>query len=168
VSASLASRIDRLFRSRLDNGREYSYRDVATAISNGQGRGRGETISSAYVWGLRTGSKDNPTMKHLQALARFFSVSPAYFFDEELTELPEEARLLAATSRESVRRLAVAALELSEESLAVVFGVVTHLRRLEGLPAQSTSMPDMLSTHERHPSSDEAAALPVSSSGRRA
>ena len=42
----------------------------------------GETISAAYIWGLRTGgglrtgAKDNPTMRHLQALARFFQVSP--------------------------------------------------------------------------------------------
>lgn len=80
---------------------------MAAAISRGNGR-PGETISAAYIWGLRTGVKDNPTMRHLQALARFFQVSPAYFFEEELTDLPEpDVRLLAASRRETLRRLAL-------------------------------------------------------------
>lgn len=135
MSASLAARIERLFRTHLNpKGREYSYREVAKAIWSGDGRGRGEAISATYVWGLRAGVKDNPTMKHLQGLARFFQVSPTYFFDEELTDLPDEARLLAATSRDSVRHLAVAALQLSDESVGVMLNLVSHLRGLEGLP----------------------------------
>ena len=136
VSSSLAQRIDRLFQTYLNpKGHEYSYREVAAAISKSEGsRRRGATISAAYVWGLRTGVKDNPTLKHLQALSAFFQVSPSFFFDEELTQVPEEARILAATARGAVRRLAVAVLELSEESLDAVLHLVSHLRELEGLP----------------------------------
>jgi len=97
----------------------------------------GETISAAYLWGLRTGVKDNPTMKHLQALARFFQVSPAYFFEEELTEFPEtEVRLLAASRRETLRRLAVTLLGLSDESLDAVLNLACRMRYLEGLPVE--------------------------------
>ncbi len=139
MSSTLAERIDRLFRTHLSpRGREYSYREVAAAISRGNGARRdGETISAAYIWGLRTGAKDNPTMKHLQALARFFQVSPAYFFEEELTEFPEtEARLLAASRRETLRRLAVTLLGLSDDSLNAVLNLACRLRQLEGLPVE--------------------------------
>jgi transcriptional regulator with XRE-family HTH domain len=141
VSSSLAQRIDRLFRTYPNpRGREYSYREIAAAISRSEeGRRRGVAISAAYVWGLRTGVKDNPTLKHLQALSGFFQVSPAYFFDEELTQVPEDARILAATARMAVRRLAVAVLELSEESVGAVLNLVSHLRDLEGLSALDES-----------------------------
>ncbi len=137
MSSTLAERIDCLFRTHPSpRGREYSYREVAAAISRGDGR-LGETISAAYIWGLRTGAKDNPTMRHLQALARFFQVSPAYFFDEELTEFPEtEVRLLAASRRETLRRLAVTLLGLSDESLDGVLNLACRMRQLEGLPVE--------------------------------
>lgn len=45
----------------------------------------GVTISQSYIWQLRKGKKDNPTLKHLQALADFFGVPAAYFFDSEVT-----------------------------------------------------------------------------------
>lgn len=58
------------------------------------------------------------------ALARFFQVSPAYFFDEELTEFPEtEVRLLAASRRETLRRLSLTLLGLSDESLNSVLNL---------------------------------------------
>ena len=137
MSATLADRMDRLFRThRSPRGREYSYREVAAAISRGDGR-EGETISAAYIWGLRTGAKDNPTMRHLQALARFFQVSPSYFFEEELTEFPDtEVRLLAASRGETLRRLAVTLLGLSEESASALLNVACRMRHLEGLPVE--------------------------------
>jgi len=137
VSTTLAERIDRLFRTQLSpRGREYTYREVAAAISGSNGaRRNGEAISAAYIWGLRTGVKDNPTMRHLQALARFFQVSPSYFFDGELTEFPEtNVRLLAASRRETLHRLAVTLLGLSEESLDAALGVAGQMKRLEALP----------------------------------
>ena len=97
MSERLAQRIDRLFRTRLNPmGKEFSYRQVARAISqNGYGAEQGEAVSATYIWALRTGVKTNPTMRHLQALARFFDVSPAYFFDDELTD----AELLRVAER---------------------------------------------------------------------
>ena len=37
----------------------------------------GVSISSAYMWQLRTGVKNNPTVQHLRAIAEFFGVSPS-------------------------------------------------------------------------------------------
>lgn len=70
------------------------------------------------------------------SLALFFQVSPSYFFEEELTEFPEtEVRLLAAARRETLRRLVVTLLGLSDDSLNAVLNLACRMRRLEGLPA---------------------------------
>jgi transcriptional regulator with XRE-family HTH domain len=132
MSTTLSEKVDRLFRIYPSpRGREYTYREVAAAISQQDS----VTFSPAYLWQLRTGVKDNPTIRHLQALARFFDVSPAYFFDEELTEFPDiEVRLLAASRRETLRRMALTLLGLSDDSLNAVLALARRLRHLEGLP----------------------------------
>ncbi|MDO8612832.1 MAG: XRE family transcriptional regulator [Dehalococcoidia bacterium] len=133
MSATLAERIDHLFRNQLSpRGREYTYREVAAAVT---GR-NGTTFSPAYLWQLRTGAKDNPTMRHLEALARFFQVSPSYFFDDELTEFPDtEVRQLVASRNETLRQMTVTLLGLSDESLNAVLNLACRLRQLEGLPS---------------------------------
>jgi transcriptional regulator with XRE-family HTH domain len=136
VSASLAQRIDRLFKAHLSpKGKEYSYRQVAAAISRTGGGLDGEGVSATYIWALRTGIKTNPKMRHLQALARYFQVSPSYFFDEELTEFPDEdMRLIAASANASLRGIAAASMGLSDESLSAALSLLRRLRNLEGLP----------------------------------
>lgn len=94
----------------------------------------GVSFSATYLWGLRTGVKDNPTMRHLQALAGFFNVSPSYFFDEELKQVPENGRLLAATRHQTLRRVADSILGLSDDSLNALLNLAYRMRQLEGLP----------------------------------
>ncbi len=132
---SLATKLDRLFRAVRPAGRsEYSYQEVADAI-RGEG---GPTISATYLWQLRKGIRDNPTRNHLAALARFFGVSPAYFFDDDAAEVVDaQLSLLAAMRDASVRSVALRAAGLSVESLAAVQVVIDHARRLEGLEADS-------------------------------
>src|SRR5438093_3277208 len=91
---TVGEKLEHLFRTvRRPDRREYSNEEVASAILGEQG----ETISSSYIWYLRTGQRDNPTFKHINALARFFGVPPAYFFDDDTTERVEaELALLAA------------------------------------------------------------------------
>lgn len=89
----------------------------------------------ACLWQLRTGARENPTIRHIEALARFFGVSPSYFFDEELTDVPEaELRLLASTKHELPRSAASQLAGLSDESLGAVRELARRLRDLEGLP----------------------------------
>lgn len=128
----LAERIDCLFRTHLSpRGREYTYREAASAMSAHDGI----TFSSAYLWQLRTGVRDNPTIRHIEALARFFDVSPSYFFDDELTDLPQpELRLLAATKHGLSRATATSLVGLSNDSLDAVSQLTSRLRELEGLP----------------------------------
>jgi transcriptional regulator with XRE-family HTH domain len=134
---SLAEKLDRLFRAARPAGRgEYSYQEIADAI-RAEG---GPTISATYLWQLRKGLRDNPTKNHLSALARFFGVSPAYFFDDDAAEVVEaQLSLLAAMRDASVRTVALRAAGLSVESLAAVQAVIDHARRLEGLEADSGS-----------------------------
>jgi transcriptional regulator with XRE-family HTH domain len=142
---SLADKIDRLFRTVRPAGRgEYSFEEVASTIRD---RG-GPTISASYVWQLRRGLKDNPTKKHLEALADFFGVPPSYFFDDEAAaRVDAQLELLAAFRDTSVRRMALRAAGLSPESLGAVAETIERLRQLEGLagpepPAEEVNRPE--------------------------
>jgi transcriptional regulator with XRE-family HTH domain len=129
---TLANKLDHLFRTihPADRG-EFSFEEVAEAI---RARG-GPTISATYLWQLRRGLRDNPTKKHLEALAGFFGVSPAYFFDEAAAErIEEELVMLAALRDASVRQMALRATGLSPESLGAITEMIERVRELEGLP----------------------------------
>ncbi len=128
--ASFAERLDRLFRSVHPGGRgEYSYEEVAAAI-----RAQGIAISHTYVWQLRKGQRDNPTIKHVEGLAKFFGVQPSYFLDEDVSEVDAQLELLATLRDRSVRSLALRANGLSEAGLQALAGMIEHARALEGLP----------------------------------
>ena len=132
AARSLAGKVDRLFRTVRPSGRgEYTYQEVAEALRE---RG-GPTISATYVWQLRKGIRDNPTKKHLEALADFFGVPPAYFFDDEAAaRIQAELSLLAALRDASVRNVALRARGLSPQSLDAITDMIERVRQLEGLP----------------------------------
>src|SRR5437763_5294481 len=93
-SRTLAEKVEYLFRNvRKPDAREYRNDEVSAAIA----RDQGVSVSSSYLWYLRTGQPDNPSFKHLNALATFFGVPPAYFFDgSTATEVEAELALLTA------------------------------------------------------------------------
>ncbi|MFG3253277.1 helix-turn-helix domain-containing protein [Streptomyces sp. NPDC048172] len=128
---SLADKIDRLFETIHPKGRgPYSYKEVEAGIRD-QG---GPVMSSSYIWQLRTGKRDNPTMRHLEALAGFFGVSPSYFFDEEESErITAELSMLATMRDQQVRSVAMRASGLSTETLETIKGFIERARDLEGL-----------------------------------
>jgi transcriptional regulator with XRE-family HTH domain len=132
----LAERLEYLFRSVRESGRrEYSNEDVAEAIT----RDQGVTISASYIWYLRTGQRDNPTLKHLTALATFFGVPAAYFFDDAVREQVEgEIALVTALKDTGVRDVAMRASGLSDKSLDTIAEVINRVRELEGLPPQES------------------------------
>jgi hypothetical protein len=130
ASASFAERLDRLFRAVHPAGRgEYSYEEVAAAI-----RAEGVAISHTYVWQLRKGQRDNPTIRHVEGLAWFFGVQPSYFLDADTSEVDAQLELLASLRDQSVRSLALRANGLSEAGLKALAGMIEHARALEGLP----------------------------------
>lgn len=128
---SLAEKLDHLFETVHPARGEYTHQQVADAIE----AAGGPTISATYLWQLRNGKRDNPTMRHLEALSGFFGVPPTYFFDDDTTErIDAELELLVSLRDASVRQLALRASGLSEDSLGALVDMVERVRKLEGLP----------------------------------
>jgi len=135
---SLAEKINYLFATvRPDGGqREFSNEHVAAEIA----RSSGVTISQSYIWQLRKGKKDNPTLKHLQALADFFGVPAAYFFDSEVNARvneqlqvlrTEQARRELNADHDQVALMAMRAGELSPEHRRQVMDLLDVVYRLQ-------------------------------------
>lgn len=120
------------------SGKPYSNDDVAAAINGGSDA----SISGTYVWMLRKGQRNNPTLKHVEALAGFFSVPPAYFFDDSITRtIASEIEAVAALRDLGVERVALRAVGLSERSLDSLVEIIDRIRELEGLAEIRASVP---------------------------
>jgi tetratricopeptide (TPR) repeat protein/transcriptional regulator with XRE-family HTH domain len=130
---SLAEKIDMLFRRTRPPGqaREYSYDQVAETIAaNG-----GPTISANYVYMLRRGIRDNPTKRHLEALAEFFSVPPGYFFEQDADPQHDALQTLARHG-ERVISLVRALDTISNEGATVLRDIAAHASQLRTLAAR--------------------------------
>jgi transcriptional regulator with XRE-family HTH domain len=130
-----AERLDRLFRTVHPKDRgPYTPAEVADAINAAAGE---RVVSATYLWLLRTGDRDNPTLRHLTAIAKFFGVPPVYFLpatDAE-DELPSD--VVAALTDDKVRDLTLRAAGLSDRSLKAIADMVDSARTVEGLPASA-------------------------------
>ncbi len=127
-----AERLEYLFRTVHPKDRKpFTNVEVADAINRAAGE---QVISQAYVWQLRKGKKDNPTRKHIAALAAFFGVSPMYFFDDGEHE-PLESEVKLAMKDDAVRDVALRAVGLSDQTLKAMQELIDRARILEGLPA---------------------------------
>jgi transcriptional regulator with XRE-family HTH domain len=128
-----AERLDRLFRTVHPKDRgPYTPAEVAEAI-NAEADER--VVSGTYLWLLRTGQRDNPTMKHLLAIARFFGVPPTYFFPDDVAQQDAvPAEVVAALSDDKVREMALRAAGLSDRSLKAITDMINNARTVEGLP----------------------------------
>ncbi|MFV2117040.1 helix-turn-helix domain-containing protein [Streptomyces sp. Act-28] len=126
---SIAEKLDRLFTAvgKRDSG-EFSYSAVADSIRKEQG----VSISHTYIWQLRTGRRDNPTLQHLTALANFFGVPVAYFLDNEVAkEVDSELELLSALRNAGVSEIALRAADLSSESRETISHMINKVWELE-------------------------------------
>lgn len=128
--STLADKIDQLFHVvRRPDREQYSNEEVARACREATG----ESFSTTYLWQLRTGRRDNPTKRHLEALAQFFGVPPAYFFDDEQsTKIAEELALLGALRDAGVRDVALRAVTLSADGLDTISDMIDAIARREG------------------------------------
>ena len=130
--ASFADKLNYLFATiPSPTHKTYSNEDVAASINSA---GSETTISATYVWMLRKGQRDNPTLKHVEALAKFFGVPPAYFFDDTVTQsVATEIKTIAALRDLDVERVALRAVGLSTRSLDSLVDIIDRIRELEGL-----------------------------------
>jgi hypothetical protein len=125
----LAESLNRLFddvRPNGPDGRRYTNEEVAAAIRAAH---PGIRVGGAYLSALRTGTKRNPSTELLAALARFFGVPADHFLDGDRPAAQTEAEIaLAKVARHhGVRHLALRALELSPQGLAVVTRVLEQV-----------------------------------------
>ncbi|MER7830857.1 MULTISPECIES: helix-turn-helix domain-containing protein [unclassified Streptomyces] len=134
AAPTFADRLNHLFRTVVPAGRgPYSTDEVARAITAG-----GVSISSSYIWLLRNGQRNNPTLRHISALAKFFGVPPAYFFDDQVTRAVDaELELLVSLRDANVQRIALRAAGLSSESLQSISDIIERIRDLEGLAGRA-------------------------------
>lgn len=120
---SLADKLTYLFdHVRRPDGRKYTLEQVAQAVARTTGR----SCTRQYLSNLCSGSKDNPTMDVLEALAGHFDVSPAYFFDDKKSaEIVDQINLALALRDGGVREIALRALlELDPKDVPVVTDVI--------------------------------------------
>ncbi|WP_035737106.1 helix-turn-helix domain-containing protein [Glycomyces arizonensis] len=133
--SSFAFKLNQLFETiSAPGGNAYTNDEVAGAITEG-----GTPISGSYIWMLRKGQRDNPTLRHIEALAHFFGIPVSYFFDDELgREVERDLKLLAALKDAEVRRIALRSADLNERSLHIVTDIIDRVRELENKSEDDT------------------------------
>lgn len=135
---SLADKIDKLFATVRPNGREYTYEEVARGCSQLSGG----TFSKTYVWQLRTGQRDNPTKRHLEALAAFFRVPVAYFFNDDTAErIDAQLALATAMSNAQVRDIALRAMHMDDAGRQTLAQIVREISKLRSSTADPEHRP---------------------------
>jgi ESX-1-secreted protein regulator len=114
--------------------------DVAEAIT----AATGEELSSTGVWKIRTGRGDNPTLKTLTAMARFFGVPVGYFGDEEQAEsIGDELAVLELLRDQGFGRAALRSLTgLSAHGRKAVAEIIETISRMEQAQDRAGGSPE--------------------------
>ena len=128
----LAERLDRLFAAVHPADRSpYLLREVVAAVNESAGE---DLLSVPYLSQLRRGERTEPSAAIVVGLARFFGVSPDYFFsDYSSTEADEHLEVAAAMRDHAVRQVALRAAGLSPGALRAILGMIDHARTVENL-----------------------------------
>ncbi|GLZ33949.1 hypothetical protein Lesp02_61370 [Lentzea sp. NBRC 105346] len=132
TESSLAERLDALFRTSRPGNRRWTNDEVAEAVKKANPELR---VSGAYLSALRTGKRVRPSAELQVALAKFFGVSPAYFFDpDSASQVEAELAALDELSQAGVRGIALRAVGLPKDSLDTITAVLDQIRKQQGLP----------------------------------
>lgn len=150
---SLSVRLEKLFATRRNpaTGRTYTLPEVEAAIRD-QALAedlpdvelRRRAIGRTYVWQLKKGERDNPTVLHLQSLAELFGVPISYFVDDIRSEKELDERIALATAIEDddVRVIMFRAAGASDRTRRAVLEMLEHTRQLgRGPDSQAVAPP---------------------------
>jgi transcriptional regulator with XRE-family HTH domain len=133
VESVLADRLNELFGMSRPRGRPWTNDEVAAEIKKLAPEIK---VSGAYLSALRNGKRRQPSQDLLVALAKFFGVSPAYFFDSGRADrINQQLAALDELRQAGVRGVALRAVGLPPEILDAVTAILDQMRRLQGLPA---------------------------------
>jgi len=132
---TLASRLDDLFRTVRPQGKHWTNAEVAAELKRAAPELK---VGGVYLSQLRTGKRTNPSQELLAALAKFFGVSVAYFFDEEVAgSVLAELAAVEAMRQAGVRAVAMRAAGMREENLQAITTIMDQYRKMQGLPPVS-------------------------------
>ncbi|MFD7711345.1 helix-turn-helix domain-containing protein [Streptomyces sp. NPDC059786] len=135
----LAVRLDDLFRTVRPKGRHWTNAEVAEELKRTNPELK---VGGVYLSQLRTGKRSNPSPDLLAALARFFGVSVAYFFDEKVAEsVLGEVAAIEALRQAGVRAVAMRAAGMKKENLQAITAIMDQYRQLQGLPPVTDPSP---------------------------
>lgn len=129
---SFAARLDHLFRKLPSaSGGRWSVSEIARRSTD-----FGYPISEAYLYQLRSGVKENPSLRHTEGLARAFGVDIRFFTDRDVYERGvQEIDYLRLQSSPGIHAAAHRMVDLSETRLSEVIDFIRFMRIKEGLPA---------------------------------
>lgn len=125
----LVASLDRLFGTipRPDGRGLWTNEEAAAAMTRG-----GVPTSAAYLSQLRTGKRDNPSARHLAAVAQLFEVPVDYFFNADIaSRIEADLALVTALRDAGVHKIALRAHGLSPEGLTTVGQMVDLVRQHE-------------------------------------
>jgi len=89
-------------------------------------------VSASYINALLRGSRDNPTVNTLGALAEVFRVPVGYFFDKQLAEEVQANIALAAAVRDAgIQDLVNRSAKLSPAGRRALAAMITSLQDVE-------------------------------------
>ncbi|MFB8005190.1 XRE family transcriptional regulator [Nocardia sp. NPDC056000] len=139
VGAAFSERLEYLFQTMPNaRGHRYTADEIARRAAE-----LGHSISAVYVSQLRSGLKQNPSLKHAAGLAAAFDVDIRFFTDDETWQRGrQEIEYLRLATAPDIEALAFRAIDLSQQSLASLIDYLKFLRVQEGLPADPPAIPE--------------------------
>lgn len=125
---SFARRLDFLFRTVHPRGRRpYSNEHVAESLA----REQGIDISANYIWMLRSGRRNNPRVRHVEGLARFFGVAPGSLLDTvEAERVRTQLRAFRDLADNGTSHLAMRAASVDERTLQAIHSLLAQVQDL--------------------------------------
>ncbi|MEV0358085.1 XRE family transcriptional regulator [Nocardia sp. NPDC050697] len=136
---AFSDRLEYLFRTVPNTqGRRYTAEEIARRAAD-----IGYPISAVYVAQLRSGLKQNPSLKHATGLAAAFGVDIRFFTDDEAWQRGrQEIEYLRLRTAPGLEAVAFRAVDLSQQSIASLIDYLKFLRVQEGLPPDPPELPE--------------------------
>ncbi|GJF05880.1 helix-turn-helix domain-containing protein [Pseudonocardia sp. D17] len=126
---TMPERLNYLFQNvRNIDDKPYSAAQVARWINDNGGE-----ISSVYILKILNGERTDPSQRYLKELARFFGVSPAFFWEDEPADLDvDELRQRILLRDDLVQSMMLRAARLSPSSQQALSDIIDSLLKAEG------------------------------------
>ncbi|MFB9743814.1 hypothetical protein ACFFOU_22090 [Pseudonocardia sulfidoxydans] len=126
---TVPERLNYLFQNiRSVEDKPYSAAQVARWIEDNGGE-----ISSVYILKILNGERNEPSQRYLKDLARFFEVSPAFFWEDEPADLDAgELRERIVLRDGHLRAMMLRVARLSPGAQQAVSAIVEVLLKAEG------------------------------------